>query len=468
VITSVWIEEILNRTDQLLDSKMGQIEICGASQDTRQLRSGQLFVALDGDNTDGNRFVKEALKAGAPAALLSHRETFEQLSEAVPEAVLWLVRDPLLSLQELAAAHMAQVAPRVVAITGSNGKTSTKDICGNLLGTFAATFASEGNYNNQIGLPMSILSMPGETEIAVLEMGCSSFGEIARLCQLFPPEVGIVINIGSAHLDILGDLAGVARAKGELPRALPPEGLLVLPQAEKFREQLAGSSRAPIRTFGVGGGADLQVTDLGLSGEATRRYRIGEQEGSVPRPTRHTLLSLAAAWLVALHLGGDPSKFPGAVSGESLEGNRATVYRLGPWTIMDDSYNANPDSVGAALEWLVDNPGGGERWAVIGDMLELGVDAGEIHGVMGQMAAALGVDQLLTCGSLCRQMVSGAREAGLDTARHFPDRETLAAHMLQGLGVGDLILVKGSRGMAMEKVIGILEELSGFKREAIN
>ena len=469
MIEAAWIERVLREAGLLRRAHLplGGSRISGASQDSRQMRGGGLFVALPGENTDGHRFASDAMHGGAGGALLREESVLESLIAEEWESDLFLVSDPLAALQLLAKTQLSEVAPRVVAITGSNGKTGTKNFTAALLGTLGPSFASEGNYNNLIGLPMTLLGMPAETEYAVLEMGCSSFGEIERLCELFPPEIGVVTNIGAAHLEQLGDLEGVARAKGELAEALPADGLLVLHGEDLFADALAARSRARVKRFGLEAGGDLRVEDLGPAGLSARRLRLEGREMTLPLSYRHAFLSLAAAWVVARHLGGEFEALAAAASGATWESNRGGVYRLGPWTVMDDSYNANPESLRAALGWLAEARVPGRRWAVLGDMLELGEAGPALHEDCGRAAAALAIDGLLATGPLCRLLIDGARAAGLSGARHCEDHRALAAALLGRLALGDLVLLKGSRGMAMERVIEALEEELGQEREVL-
>ncbi len=470
MIEATWIVERLSAAGFLLRAREGDrpIPIRGARQDSRGLRAGELFVALTGENADGHRYAAAALDAGASGAILSDPRRFEQLSGTHPDAALFLVEDVLAALQRLAADHLSRVAPDLVAVTGSNGKTGTKDLCRALLATLGPTFASEGNFNNTIGLPMTLLAMPLETRYAVVEMGCSSFGEIARLCELFPPRVGIITNIGHAHLEILGDLDGVARAKGEMAEALSPSGLLILNGDDDYAGRLAARSRAAVKRFGRGENLDLRLDDRGpLPGNPARRsVAIDGRQLVLNSPWSHGQLSLGAAWLAAGELGAEAPAMAAAAEALRAETNRGGVYRLGAWTVVDDSYNANPDSMKAALDWLAEIPTDGKRWALLGDMLELGEEGPALHRRLGEHAASLGLDGLAACGPLCVELAAGARAGGLE-ARHYPDAAALAAELPALLGAGDLILVKGSRGMAMETTIAALEKRVGETREIV-
>jgi UDP-N-acetylmuramoyl-tripeptide--D-alanyl-D-alanine ligase len=470
VIDASWIEERLRNAGGLRKARPGARPIRGARQDSRAIQPGELFAALRGEQSDGHRHAAAALAAGASGALLAEAELFDELAASHPEASLFLVKAVLPALQALARDWVAEIAPAIVAITGSNGKTGTKDLCRALLATAGPTHASDGNFNNLIGLPMTVLNTPPDTRFLVLEMGCSSLGEIAELCRLFPPRVGIITNIGHAHLEELGGLDGVAKAKGELAEALPESGLLILNAEEPYAARLAARSRAAVKRFGPEGPVELRIDDLGPEGIGARRVRMGEREILLPSPWAHAGQALAAAWLAAAELGAEPDSMATAAASDRAfcERNRGGVFRLGPYTLVDDSYNANPDSLRAALSWLAEAPlpASARRWAILGDMLELGEQGATLHYELGGVAARLGIDGLLACGPLCAQLVVGAREAGL-AAEHFSDAAALAGALPARLTDGDLLLIKGSRGMAMESVITALAAATGANRERV-
>jgi UDP-N-acetylmuramoyl-tripeptide--D-alanyl-D-alanine ligase len=457
VINPAWIEETLAASRQLLDSHRGSAGVSGASIDSRSIRGGEIFFALPGDNTDGHRFLDAAGKAGASALVLEEEEPFKRLSESADGFSLFRVRDCLSALQELASQRVRDCHVRVLAITGSNGKTGTKDLLAALLGSHGKTYASKGNLNNQIGLPLTLLSMPEDADYVVAEMGCSGFGEIRKLSDLFPPFAGIVTNIGEAHLEELGDLDGVFRAKSELPESLPVEGLFVTSGDEDYARALKESS--PARTVFAGRGEEnhYQIEDLGLIDPVQRRFRIEGLEGQLAAPSAHTLLNLSLAWALARELGAEAEAMLESLKSFQGEENRSTLLRLGSHLLMNDSYNANPSSLRVALDWL-SQPSEGKCWAVLGDLLELGDDAAGIHGALGEEIAGRKIDGLLALGPLSAVMVQQASKAGLDHSYHFEDHGSLVEKLSALLGSGDRILLKGSRGMAMERLLPLLEK----------
>ncbi|MBC8366564.1 UDP-N-acetylmuramoyl-tripeptide--D-alanyl-D-alanine ligase [bacterium] len=440
----------------------GDPERLRACIDTRALEKGDCFFALAGEQADGHHFARKALEQGASAVLLSQEDYFKELSGEFPQALILNVDDVLVSLQELASAWVGEMQAKLVGVTGSNGKTGTKIFCAAALSVLGATEASRGNLNNLIGLPMSTLGLPMETEFLVAEMGCSSFGEIARLAELFQPEAGIITNIGEAHLEVLGDKDGVAKAKGELAAALPKDGLLLLWEEDPYVSTLTSfcHPRTKVRTFGFSDASDLQLEDLGPMGPG-RRMHVEGYELTLASPMRHSILQAGAAWLLAREYGAEPADLVEALSAARPEGNRSSLYQLGAWTVMDDSYNANPDSLRAALNWLSEYPAQGKRWAILGDMLEMGPRGPEVHLEIGREVAAMGNIEMMNYGSMAGAM------AELAGHRSFANHEDLASVLLTELAEGDLLLVKGSRGMAMEKVIEALESATGNSREAL-
>jgi len=458
-----WMIQTLENSDRLSDWKgAGDPTQLRACIDSRSIKKGDCFFALAGEQTDGHHFARNALEQGAGAVLLSQEALFRELSSAFPQSLIIQVDEVLLSLQELASAWVGDMPAKLVGVTGSNGKTGTKNLCAAALTVIGKTEASRGNLNNLIGLPLSTLGLPKETEFLVAEMGCSSFGEIARLAELFEPEAGIITNIGDAHLEVLGDRDGVARAKGELAAALPADGLLLLWEEDPYVSTLTSlcHPRTKVRTFGFSDGSDLQLEDLGPVGPG-RAMRVEGHELILASPMRHSLLQAGAAWLLAREYGGEPSELAEALSAARPEGNRSSLYQLGAWTLMDDSYNANPDSLRAALEWLSQYPAKGKRWAILGDMLEVGPSGPEVHLEIGREVVEMVNIKMMNYGAMAGTM---AELAGHHT---FANHEDLAAALLAELGEGDLILVKGSRGMEMEKVIEALERVTGNSREAL-
>lgn len=418
----------------------------GVCTDTRRLRADELFVALKGPNFDGSAFVRDAATRGAAGAVVS---------EAVDSALSQIeVGDTLIALGDLAADWRRQMPARVVGLTGSNGKTTLKEMIASCLGRVARTLATEGNLNNEIGVPLMLLRLAPEHEFAVIEMGANHAGEIAYLTDRVAPDVVVITNAGPAHLEGFGSIEGVAKAKGEILAASPrPEFAVLNADDAYFDFWCSQADDLRIVSFGTSDGADVRVGniaatddgiafDLSIHGNA-KRIRL-------PFGGRHNALNAAAAAAVTTALGLSPD-----VIAEGLPATRPASGRLqalrgvNGLRIFDDSYNANPSSVRAAVEFLGGHPG--EGWLVLGDMAELGEGADEFHRQVGELAKAVGVSRLFAVGAHSRHAAdafgSGATwHESVDAAI-----DALEGEIPGGAAVN--LLVKGSRSMQMERVV---------------
>ncbi|MBS0558288.1 MAG: UDP-N-acetylmuramoyl-tripeptide--D-alanyl-D-alanine ligase [Proteobacteria bacterium] len=414
--------------------------------DTRKPVEGALFVAIKGESFDAHEFVAQARAGGAVAALVAHPVAVE-----IPQVV---VADTLLALGDLASAIRAQRRARVAGITGSNGKTTVKTLLASILAQCGKTHVNAGNFNNEIGLPLSILAMPDDAQFAVLEMGAGKPGDIAYLAAIARPEIAVVNNIAPAHLERMGSLEGIAQTKGAIYEALPAQGIAVINADDAFAGYFAGvaGSRRVLR-FGIDRDADVRAQIH--ADDAPSRFTLvapaGRIDVSLPLPGRHNVLNALAAATLALAFDA-----PLAAIQHGLETAAPVAGRLirhampGGWSLIDDSYNANPGSTAAAIATLAADSG--ETWLVLGDMRELGADAAELHAQTGTLARQAGIAHLYTVGELSAQ-ASNAFGAG---ARHFPSQRELAATLAAAVRPGAVVLVKGSRGSAMERVVQAL------------
>jgi UDP-N-acetylmuramoyl-tripeptide--D-alanyl-D-alanine ligase len=423
-------------------------------KDSRGDCSGQLFVALRGERFDAHGFVAEARRNGAVAALVDHR-----LAVDIPQ---WIVDDTRLALGRLAGAWRDRFAGKVIAVTGSNGKTTCKEMIAAVLSRAGSVRATRGNLNNDIGMPLTLLAARGE-DYLVLEMGANHQGEIAYLTKIGRPHLAVITNAGRAHLEGFGSIEGVALAKGEIATGLPSEGTFIVPSDSPFTDlwrELA--AERPMLTCGPNSDADVRTTESAVTsiwdqdGFRTRfTVRIDGEDLDLDlelalagmHNVRNALVAVAAARVLGISAE--------AVR-EGLAGLRPVAGRLNPRTgrdglrLIDDSYNANPDSVRAAIDVLVGLPG--RHWLVLGDLGELGSEAEDLHRGLGETARAAGVDVLFTVGKLSAL----AAEAFGDGGRHYSDQALLIADLDASLGPGDLVLVKGSRLSAMDKVADAL------------
>lgn len=400
--------------------------------DSRETREGDLFIGIPGASRDGGAFAAAALEAGA-WGVVARAAHMEALSDAGGPArgALIAAPDPLAALQRLATAWRRELGARVIAITGSTGKTSTKDLLRGMLEPHRRVVATEQNLNTEIGLPLTILGAPTGTEVLVLEMAMRGAGQIAELAAIAQPDVGVVVNVGPVHLELLGSVEAVAEAKAELVRDLPAHGVAILPAGEPLLDPHARDDLTTI-TFGPGG--DLDALPEGLE---------------LPFGSAHMRLNALAALAAARAVGVEPA---GAVrvALSRLRGERIDV--PGGVTVINDCYNANPMSMRAALDDLAETAAG-RRVAVLGDMLELGPDERRFHAELGAQARAAGVELLVTVGELAAH--AGAGHGGAVHAVRTADQA--AALLPELLEPGDTVLVKGSRGVGLEVVALALE-----------
>jgi UDP-N-acetylmuramoyl-tripeptide--D-alanyl-D-alanine ligase len=390
--------------------------------DSRDVRPGDLFVGLTGRNVDGGYYAGDALAAGAWGALVSP----EHIHSASGPGVLLAADDPLAGLQALARSWRRALGAQVVAITGSTGKTSTKDLLAAMIGQERRVVASPQNLNTEIGLPLSILAAPAGTEVLVLEMAMRGEGQIAELAAIAEPDIGVIVNVGPVHLELLGSLEAIAAAKAELLVDLRPGATAVLPADEPLLDVHLRDDLHTV-TFGPGGDVAALGDDLEL-----------------PFTSRHMRLNALAA-LAAARAAGVQPRGRLEVTLSALRGERIEL--PGPVLVIDDCYNANPMSMRAALDDLAESASG-RRVAVLGDMLELGPQAARFHAEIGGYAGECGVDVLVTVGPLAASM--GPQFGG---ELHGTDDAAAAAALLRELvAPGDTVLVKGSRGVGLEVV----------------
>jgi UDP-N-acetylmuramoyl-tripeptide--D-alanyl-D-alanine ligase len=429
---------------------LGEATPAGVSTDSRQVQPGELFVALPGDRFDGHDYVGEALARGAAAALVSRIPP--GLDAGAP---LIVVEDTLIAYGQLGAWARRQSAAKLVAITGSAGKTTTKRILGDLLARRAPTLTAPGTENNEIGVPRALLDLRPEHRFAVLELGMRGPGEIAYLAELCRPDVGVITNIGASHLGRLGGREAIAQSKAELLQALCPSGRAVLNADDFFFGLLQEMSCCPVISFGMSAEASVSAEEVELLGLEGSRFvlRLGEERLPIafPLPGQHNLLNalaaVAAYWAVTGSSQGLQEGL-GAAAGESM---RDEILSLpGPLTVINDAYNASPTSVAAAVELL--STLGGRRLLVLGDMLELGVFAEEEHRKIGRLAGERRLDWVLAVGEHAALAAEAAAEAGVETALAASPDEALAL-LREALRPGDVVLVKASRRVGLERIV---------------
>ena len=421
------------------------------SSDSRSLQSGDLFVALCGDNFDGHQFVAQAEQRGASGAVVEKKWS----GKSSPNFSLLRVADTLVAYQQIAAQYRRSLGLRVVAITGSNGKTSTKDFTAAVLARRFRVTKTEGNFNNHVGLPRTMLEATAQDEAGVWEIGMNHPGEIAPLAQLARPDVAIITNIGIAHLEFMGSREAIAREKGDLAASLGADGTLILNSGDEFAPAIAQRTAARVVLAGLEHG-DVQARDIVQSaGGAEFSILEGAHHchAVLPVPGMHmvqnALLAVAAGRVFGLSL----EECAAGLAAAPLTRARLQIKTIHGVQFIDDSYNANPDSTKAALHTLAELETDRQRIAVLGEMAELGAESLAGHEEVGRVAASLGIDQLIALGKGSAAIAAAARGAGLARSRMVASAEEAAELLRAETQPGDLVLVKGSRAARTERVM---------------
>ncbi len=450
-MNSLTISEIARLAEATLASGDGKGVVTRVSTDSRTVRPGELFVALTGLNFDGHRFVEEVAKSGAAGALVSN----EWQGKVPQNFALLRVADTLVGYQTLAANYRRSLPLKVLAITGSNGKTSTKDFTAAVLGRRFRVTKTEGNFNNHVGLPRTMLEANGDDEVAVWEIGMNHPGEIAPLARLAAPDAAIITNIGVAHIEFLGSREGIAQEKGELAAAVQPEGWVVLNADDPFTKTIMRRTRARVITAGTLGGSVCagEISQDANGSEFTILEGAHRCRAHLPVPGLHMVQNALLAVAAGRAFGLSLEECAAGLATAPLTKARLQIKRINGVQFVDDSYNANPDSMKAALRTLIELDAEGQRIAVLGEMGELGAESEQGHREVGETAATLGVDRLITIGERAASIAAAAKHAGLASATTVPDSMAAARLLAEVSHPGDLVLVKGSRTARTEQVI---------------
>lgn len=429
------------------------VGIDAVTTDSRSLQPGSLFVALRGENFDGHDFAAAAALAGAGALLVERR-----LDVALPQLQ---VSNALQALGRLAAALARTRKTCVIALTGSNGKTTTRTLTHAILARMeGGVYANPGNRNNEIGLPLAVLDQPEDAVRALYEMGAGAPGDIAYLTAIVQPHIAVVTNIAAAHLERMGSLDGVADTKAAIYDALPADGVAVINADDAFADAFAARAGAR-RVLRYGLAAEAQVRAVRIEEQAQgSRFTLQTPQGQIaielPLPGRHQISNALAASALALEAGATLEQIAAGLGAASAVGGRQQAHRLACGAcLIDDSYNANPGSLAVAIDALMarSRRDGSTPWLVLGDMRELGPQAARLHAEAGRLAREAGIARLFASGELSHHAVQAFGVQG----EHFADRASLAARLVEQLGPGVCCLVKGSRGSRMDEVVTALQ-----------
>jgi UDP-N-acetylmuramoyl-tripeptide--D-alanyl-D-alanine ligase len=446
---------------------MGHRAVRGAAVDSRLVRRGVAFFALPGARTDGHRFLAQAIAAGASALVVSDRSAAEAVDALAAEhdVTIVLVPDTGAALQAAATAWRSLFEPLVVGVTGSLAKTSTKEVVADVLAERWTVLRNEGNRNNEVGLPLTLLDLGPQHGAAVLEMGLYVPGDIALLCGIARPSIGVVTAVRGVHLSRAGSLDAIVAGKRELVEALPADGVAVLNADDARVGAMAEATSARVIRYGFAPGADVTATDVTSAGTLGMRFRLhlpdGEEaEVAMPALGRHSVHNGLAAAAVGHAAGLDAATIARGLARGSRAPHRTTLIETPRWRVLDDSYNAAPDSMAAALQLLATLPG--RRIAVLGEMLELGDGSREAHLGVGRLVPA-NADRLVAVGPGARDIASGALDAGMDPASITTpaDRQAARDLLIADAASGDTILVKASRGAALDELVQDLVRAGG-------
>jgi len=431
------------------------LSFSGVSTDSRTVRAGEIFVALQGERFDGHDFVGDAVKRGATAAIVSKPNLG---IDAAAGIALIQVPDTLEAMGRIAAAHRSLFSIPVVAVTGSVGKTTTKDMTAHILSQRFEVLKTEENYNNEIGVPLTALQLEPSHQAAVFEIAMRGPGEIAYLARIVRPTIGVVTNVGVTHIERLGSAQAIAAAKAELLQEMGPDSVAILNADDEHSACLRGAAKGKVLTFGIERPADVTARDVSMGEMAASEFRIAAGKEQAPIrlrvPGRHNVLNALAAAAAALEAGASIEDVRKGLEGVTLGKHRLQVLKSARgFTILDDCYNANPASMVAALE-VLGQIRADRHMAVVGDMLELGPHAAEMHRDVGRDAATHGLALLVAVGDHAHHLREGAL-SGMTPEQVIlaSDVEQCADIILQGARPGDAVLVKASRAMALERVV---------------
>jgi len=430
------------------ESDLNQIEFCSLSIDSRTVQPGGIFWAIQGDQFDGHRYITEAIERGAVAVVVNEGDT---LDIPVPTVT---VPDTTQALKDFSAWYRRSVEPFVIGITGSVGKTTTRELVSAVLCEQFETIQSPQNYNNHIGLPLSLLNIESHHDVAVLELGASHVGEIKELASIAAPQFGIVTKIGSAHIESFGRKQNIIQSKGELVEALPKTGVAILNGDDLHVRSLAKRATCATLFVGEGGNNTIQATDVDVQWDFLQ-FKVRGFQYHLNVVGRHHLTAALCAIAVGREFGMKAEAIQNGFDNFEAVSGRCQLQQVGSWSVINDTYNANPTSMQAACDIVKTWRGAGKRLMLVGDMLELGSESKQYHLELGHRIAQSNIDHLLALGDQAEQVIAGARQSGCDfqSLTKCSSMNTMLSHLEETLQPDDLIVVKGSRGMKMERVI---------------
>lgn len=456
--------EILS-LDEIIKAFCGQIisgdrdtKIKGISTDSRTVKPGDLFFALKGERCDGHQYVTHAMNTGAVGAVISNEFKIEP---AHKKFSVIRVKDTTTALGDLARYYRQKLNTTIIGITGSNGKTTTKEMTYHLLSHFGPTAKSQKSFNNFIGVPVTIFEIENRHRYGVLEMGTNAPGEIRRLSEIGAPDVAVIVNISKTHLEGLKSIEGVAQAKAEILENLSKGGVFVYNADNPWCAKIARCFKGKTVGFGFSSQAHIKCTDVKKKGKGYVFELNGHLKIPLPLPGYHNIANCLASFAICKALGHDVCSVKDAFSSFKPPSMRIEHQRIGNITIINDAYNANPESVRAALQYLSEIDAAGRKVFVCGDMLELGNESAQLHKEIGETVSHLNIDLLWTVGKYASEIAKAAKSSGTPERQviSFQDVSEITATEINELRENDIVLVKGSRGMHMENIIEKFKEL---------
>ena len=456
--SAMTMEEVQACMTGVMISGLRSIPLSGVSIDSRTLKPGDLFFAIRGPRRDGHDFIPEVLDKGAVGAVVA--SDYEPGFDYPEDRTLLKVADTHQALKNLAASIRRRWQGRLVGITGSMGKTTVKEFAAHVLQIRYAIYRSPGNYNNLFGLPLALCGLLPEHEIGILEMGMSAAGEIAEMCMMAQPHVGVITNVAPVHLEFFPGVEAIASAKGELALALGAEGTLIYCGDDPLVADIGARFRGKRISFGCGEDVAVRATEIEVASLGETRFKLATAQGtlaaSVPHAGFHYVMNALAAVALGLHFGLEADRVVEGLKTLPPSPMRGQVVTLpGGLTLIDDSYNSNPRALRQMINTLCTLPGGQRRIVVAGEMLELGPDAAMLHYECGAWAARCGVDLLIAVRGTAQEIARGAVESGMpqERVRFFGDVDSAAEFLMSVTQTGDLLLIKGSRGVQLDRIV---------------
>ena len=446
------LDEVVKAVCGCIVSADRNAKVKGISTDSRNIQKDDWFFALKGERFDGHQFVMQAMDAGAVGAVISSEIKLDLGCENFPTI---RVKDTVTALGDLARYYRQKLDAKIVGITGSNGKTTTKEMTHHLLSRFGPTVKSQKSFNNFIGVPVTIFEIENRHRYGVLEMGTNAPGEIRRLSEISAPDVAVIVNISKTHLEGLGSIEGVALAKGEILENLRKDGVFVYNIDNPWCVKVVNGFKGRAVSFGFSPRAHIRCTDVKKKDKGYVLVINGCFEIYIPIPGYHNINNCLASFAICHALGHNIYDLNDAFSFFKLPQMRIEQQRIGNITLINDAYNANPESVRAALEYLNEIDATGRKVFICGDMLELGNESFQLHREIGETVAHLNIDLLWTVGEHASEIAKTAKLSGMSEKRvvSFKNVADIKVSEIDELRENDMVLIKGSRGMHMENII---------------